>query len=279
MLELVACMKQFEEDHTSRLAESTRTSYKLAVRELISFCKKPYEEISTRDIRNWLGDFEKKGYMPSTIGIKINGIKMFFNYCHEEGFVKNNPAVLLPAPKIQKNPPQYLDYSQLTQLRQLVKGKLRERAAVELLYATGVRIQEFVMIKKEDINWPDRMIHIRKGKGKKERMVLFTKECAEHLKEYLQSRQDDDPYLFINQFKRGPLAPRSVRLWFEAFREELDFHLSPHTLRHTLAAHLAMKGMPLVCIQVLLGHDEIRNTMIYARLHKQAQKQLYDEWM
>ncbi|WP_404356443.1 tyrosine-type recombinase/integrase [Cytobacillus firmus] len=279
MLTLEACIKQFEEDYSSRLREQTMACYKLAVRELLSFCKKPYEEISTRDIRKWLADFGKKGYKSSTIRNKLINIKLFYSYCHEEGFVKNNPAALLRSPKVQVNLPHYLDYGQLTQLRQLAQGKLRERAAVELLYSTGVRIQEFVMIKIEDINWSERMILIRKGKGKKERMVLFTRECAEHLKAYLGSRQDDDPYLFINQFKRGPLAPRSVRLWFEAFREELGFHLSPHTLRHTLAAHLAMKGMPLVCIQVLLGHDDIRNTLLYARLHNQGQKQLYDEWM
>ena len=99
------------------------------------------------------------------------------------------------------------------------------------------------------------------------------------MKVYLQTRQDDLPYLFINRYGKGPIDSRSIQNWFENYREKMGIYLTPHTLRHTFAVHLAMKGMPLSCIQVLLGHEDPRQTQLYARLYGEAQKQMYDEWM
>lgn len=87
------------------------------------------------------------------------------------------------------------------------------------------------------------------------------------------------PFLFLDRYGKGAIDPRLIQHWFESYREELGFYVTPHTLRHTFATHLAMKGMPLSYIQVLLGHDDPRDTHTYARLYGEAQKQMYDEWM
>jgi site-specific recombinase XerD len=136
-------------------------------------------------------------------------------------------------------------------------------------------------MKKTEINWSERLILIPNGKRKKGRIVLFTKECAEHLKAYLDSRTDDWPFAFalVTSNGRRSKYARVVDKRFLKYSEQLGFKVTPHTLRHTFAAHLAKKGMPLKCIQDLLGHDKYETTQIYARLYDHARKEMYDEWM
>jgi site-specific recombinase XerD len=273
------CIKQFIDDYRSRLEQTTLEGYEVSVRQLLSYCEKPYNEVTTKDIRNWLIHLEDKQYKLGTIKKKMFGLRLFFQYCLEEELISHNPATSVPLPADENKLPHYLTNDQLAQLRQLVEGRLKQRAVIELLYTTGVRLRELTKMRLEHIYWSERFIHIPKGKGKKERIVLFTKECAEHLKAYLQSRSDDLPFVFLNRYGTGSIDPRSIQLWFESYREKLGIYLTPHTLRHTFAAHLAMKGMPLSYIQVLLGHENPRHTHLYARLHGEAQKQMYDEWM
>jgi site-specific recombinase XerD len=134
-------------------------------------------------------------------------------------------------------------------------------------------------MKKEDIIWLERLIHIPKGKRKKARIVLFTKSCEEYLKAYLESRCDDLPFVFLNRYGTRPLGIRAIQKKFKAYQYHLGIPMTPHTLRHTFAAHLAIKGMPLECIQTLLGHIDPHQTHLYARLYSEARKLMYDEWM
>lgn len=173
----------------------------------------------------------------------------------------------------------YLDFEQLTQLRKLVEGNVTERVIIELLYATGVRLGELVSIQKEDIIWSERIIHIRKGKGKKERIVLFTKGCEVWMKAYLESRFDQLPYLLVNKRGKRVFCRRTIQRNFTVYSEQLEVRLTPHTLRHTFAAHLAIKGMAIPYIQALMGHDDPNQTHQYARLFAHARKLKYDEWM
>lgn len=279
MLTSEACIKQFIEDHSFRLEKWTLEAYQVSIVQLLNYCGKPYNEITARDIRNWMIDLEEHDYKRSSIKQKMVGLRLFYQYCVEEKLITQNPVESVPHPKTEDKLPHYLDMGQLAQLRQLVEGRLKQKAVVELLYTSGVRIRELTAMKKEAIIWSERMIHIPKGKGKKERIVLFTKQCAEYLEAYIQSQSVDLPYVFLDRYSKGPLDPRSIQHWFEGYREEMGIYLTPHTLRHTFAAHLAMKGMPISFIQVLLGHENPSNTHLYARLHSHAQKQKYDEWM
>lgn len=272
-------MKQFKEDYRFRLEEKTVNLYILAVNQLLAFCEKPFTEMNAKDIRGWMSSLESREYKVATVSSKLAGIKLFFKYCIEEGFLTKDPAKKIPIPKSEDKLPRYLKRDELLQLRQLVKGQVEERAVIEVLYATGVRLMELVDMKKEDINWSERMITIPNGKRKKERIVLFTRECAEHLKAYLNLREDSQPFVFVNTTSSGSMCPRTMQLKFQAYTKTLGIHISPHTLRHTFAAHLAMKGMPLECIQVLLGHNGPHQTQLYARLYHQARKEMYDHWM
>lgn len=133
----------------------------------------------------------------------------------------------------------------MAQLRTLTEGNLKRRTIVEVLYSTGIRIGELVSLKKEDIHWEERSIIILNGKRDKDRFIFFTKECQAYLETYLNCRTDTLPYLFLNSYKKGQIDKGSIQYWFISYREQLGFYLSAHTLRHTFAAHLAMKGMPL----------------------------------
>jgi integrase/recombinase XerC len=180
-------------------------------------------------------------------------------------------------PQKEDSLPYYLSRRQLVLLQELTKESLRERAIVESLYATGVRISELLNIKIDDVKWDSRQIWIRKGKGNKERFVLFSHDCAERLKGYLNHRNFKSMYLFSNP-KGVPLSRDLVELKFRQYTETLGFKVTPHTMRHTFAAHLAEKGMDFAYIQELLGHANINSTRIYTRLMNHARKKQYDRY-
>lgn len=272
-------IQKFLNDYDLILADNTVLVYTNALNQFFSYCQKSYNEISHPDIRDWMLHLQSNEQKPSTIRTKIFGIKLFYQYCLEEKVIQYNPITNIPVPMLEDHLPRYLESNQLMLLKQHVQNKARERAIVEVLYTTGIRISELTAMEKEDIIWSERMIHIQKGKRKQARIVLFTRTCEEYLKAYFHSRTDHLPFVFTNSTGTGPISIISIQKKFERDMKKLGFNLTPHTLRHTFAAHLARKGMPLVCIQMLLGHKTTRNTYIYTRLYNHVRKQMYDEWM
>ncbi|PYF07570.1 tyrosine-type recombinase/integrase [Ureibacillus chungkukjangi] len=272
-------IKQFKVDYHFRLTKKTLKGYILAVNQFLDHSNVPLAQISKRDIRNWLKYLMENGYGPSTINGKLAALKTFFKYCWEERIIQKNPAKDILSIKRNETLPRYLEHEQLARLRRLKDVTLKERAIIETLYATGVRISELMVMNKDDINWSERSIMIRKGKGKKERIVLFNQECAHYLKTYLASRTDDLPYVFLNVAETNRIYDKWIGTQFRSYSEKLGFKVAPHILRHTFAAHLAQKGMQLEGIQMLLGHEKHHTTHSYARLYEHARKELYDEWM
>ncbi|MEH6938316.1 tyrosine-type recombinase/integrase [Bacillus sp. JJ664] len=283
MISSEQCLEKFGKEYSFRLDIKTINLYQKSVIQLLTYCEKQFQDITTRDIRNWLLYLLENGYKSSSIKNKLAGLKLFYKYCVEEGIINHNPAASVPFPSVEEKLPYYLQHDQLIQLRELIKEKtferVQERAIIELLYATGMRISELAALKKEDICWTERTIIIQKGKRKKGRIVLFTRYCAEYLQMYLQMRKDNLPFVFLNSWRKGPVGTRTIQYDFNEYAKQLEIHLTPHTLRHTFAAHLSMKGMPLECIQVLLGHNGPHQTQLYARLYSHARKEMYDEWM
>ena len=275
------CLKQFCFEYQFQLDKESVKHYLCAIKQLIEYTGRNFDVITKRDIRQWLGYLAEIGYKPWTIHSKLTGLKTFYRYCMEEGFVSTNPAAKIPFPAQEDKLPYYLNLKQLSQLRELVNGRLpEERVIIEVLYATGIRISELSAMKKEDIYWTGRMIKIPKGKRKKGRIVPFTRKCEIHLKAYLETRPNGTPYVFIGpRNKDRPIHPDTVGQWFRAYARELGFRVTPHALHHTFAANLAKRGMPIHCIQTLLGHEEPKQTRLYARLYSDARKEMYDEYM
>ena len=182
-------IKLFSDAYSFRLDPATLSYYQKAIAELLAHVGKPYNQVSSREIRNWLNELEMKGNKSSARNTRLCGLKLFYRFCMEEGLVQIDPAKAIPLSKVEDKLPYYLSVEQLTRLRDLAMDDQYYRVVVETLYATGVRISELASMNKEDINWSERSILIFKGKRKKSRIVLFTRECEEQLSRYLQSRK------------------------------------------------------------------------------------------
>jgi integrase/recombinase XerC len=269
-------VQQYFLDNQFRLVRETVRRDRYTFNNFFSFCQKEYDQVLAADIRHWMEERKNK-IKNSTIRLELVRLRSFYSYCQEEDLTPGNPASSVEPPKLVKSPPIYLEKSQLARLREATRVCPRERTIVETLYTTGVRVNELCRLKKEDVDWETRLITVWDGKGMKDRIVLFTAECAERLKMYLALRQDESPYLFLSELGL-PLKPSKVEHYFRCISRRLGFRVWPHLLRHTFAAHLAQKGMPLSAIQELLGHDDIKNTEIYTELYAHARKDQYDKY-
>ncbi len=258
------------------LSRRSLYNYKTELKHFFNRINIPFDQIKSKDIRKWMTDLNEAKYKTSTIATNFIIVCSFYKYCTEENLVKTDPTANINKPVVEDKLPYYLSIEQLDKLRDLVKNNAMERAMVETFYSTGVRVSELVNIKISDIDWYGKKLIIM-GKEKKERIVFFTYQCEAILKEYLSTRNDPNPYLFGKVAKKK-ISREKVERIFRGYRELLGFYLTPHTMRHTFAAHLAEKGMSLRCIQTLLGHDTIKATKIYARLYKHARKMEYDRF-
>jgi len=270
---------EFFKDNEARFAKDTTRAYRAALREFFTHCSIEFDDVKARDIRTWLSNLQDCGLKPRSIHLKLASLKSFYKYCAEENLTKKIPTSEIKPPKLDDTLPVYLNKQVLAELMERTKDDLRDRALIEALYTTGVRISELLNIKLDDIKWDTRQIWIRKGKGNKERYVLFTTECAARLKAYIASNTVDSHYLFAND--QGTHLSRSwAELKFRTYSKGLnsEHRITPHTLRHTFAAHLAEKDMPQSYIQELLGHVNINSTRIYTRLNTMARKKQYDTY-
>ncbi|MEK4023658.1 site-specific tyrosine recombinase/integron integrase [Sporosarcina sp. FSL W7-1283] len=270
-------LEAYFNDNHMKYSSETKRSYEIALRQFFTFIEKSYEEIKTTDIREWMIAMEEEGLKLNSIHLKLIAVKTFYRYCMEENKLKKDPTATVKTPKREDSLPYYLNKRQLILLQELTKENKRERAIIEVLYATGVRISELLNIKLSDVSWETRQIWIRKGKGNKERFVLFTHDCAVRLKAYLDERDIQSEYLICN-YRGEALGREYVQRQFREYTKTLGFRISPHTLRHTFAAHLAEKDMPQSYIQELLGHVNINSTRIYTRLMEHARKKKYDQY-
>ena len=270
-------IQAFMDDHQARYSPATIRSYNLSLNQFFVFVGKKLDEVKASDVRAWLAVMEEKGLKPRTVQLKLSALKTFYLYCMEENKVLKNPTLTVRTPQTDDSLPYYLSKRQVALLQELTKNDPRDRAIVETLLTTGVRIGELVNIRLEDIKWEKTQIWIRKGKGTKERYVLFTHDCAERLKTYLQQRKYNNAYLFSNN-RGGYLSSDYIRKKFQGFTKELGFKVTPHTMRHTFAAHFAEKNVPQTHIQELLGHVNLNSTRIYTRLKEHARKKQYDKF-
>lgn len=265
-------------DNAPNFSKETARSYSISLRQFFRFAKLEYDQVKADTIRHWLITFSDQGLKPRTVALKFAALKSFYNYCMEEGLVEHNPTINIKKPKFDSSPSTvYLNMRELALLREHTKDKVRERAIIETLYATGMRIKELVNLKLEDIDWESRRILVTDGKGNKRRYVLFNIECAIRLEAYLKQRKIDSPYLFPNH--RGePISQQLVQKIFRDLSDELGFKVTPHTLRRTFGAHLAERDVPKIYIQQLLGHTNINTTRIYTELNQEARKRKYESY-
>ncbi|MEZ4516270.1 MAG: tyrosine recombinase [Chloroflexota bacterium] len=282
--QLLAFLKYLEQEH--HYSENTIAAYRNDLGQFLGFVEdsqgrkiSSWEEVNSDYIQAYL-DFMKnkpKPYASSTIARKVAAIKSFFNYLTGEHIISENPALDIDSPKVKKRLPQTLTLEEVDKLLAApatgnTPKNLRDQALLSVLYSTGMRVSEVVSLKLDDVDFKNKVLH-PPGKTDDLREIPLEKETAELLEKYLAEgrpqlvKNDQEQSLFLNH--RGEkLTRQGLWLIIKGYAKQVDLEseVTPHTLRHSFAAHRLSKGSDLEEIQRLLGHANISTTQIYTQL-------------
>ena len=233
----------------------------------------------------YLKNQKPKAYSSSTIARKVAAVKSFARFLIAKGLLENDPIATLDSPKVKKRLPKAISLDDINKLLQITgngdspKG-LRDSAIIELLYASGMRVTELVSLDIDDINFEEGLVRVAgKSSRIKERSVPITGQSLETLRNYVERgrtqllRNQDDPALFLNH--RGQrLTRQGSWLIIKRYVAEvgIDANVTPHTLRHSFAAHKLSHGQSLQDVQKLLGHANISTTQVYTQLAQEAEQ-------
>lgn len=248
------------------------------------------DNIDRKVIRNFLARLTASGISKKTIVRRMSAIRTFFKFTFENQISTSNPTETLESPKLDKRIPASLSYENVKKLFATPNIEtylgLRDRTMMELFYSSGIRVSELVGLNRSDIDIGNLLIKL-KGKGKKERIVPITKNAALWMTTYLEHPErhqnidghlpEADPHaVFLNKLGTR-LTTRSVDRNFEAYLKQsgLAGHVTPHTLRHSIATHWLENGMDLKTIQVILGHSSLATTTIYTQVSPALKQKVY----
>ena len=239
------------------------------------------EDADPLAIRSFLAELHRRGLAKSSSARKLAGLRTFFRYLCREGRLEASPARALATPRQDKRIPAVLDEAEVEALLDLPGDGLaavRGRAILELLYATGMRCAELVSLDAGEVDLAARMVRVV-GKGRKERVVLFGRRAQQALGAWLAERARLSPRsdaLFLNA-RGGRLSGRSVRALVATRVKQVALarRCSPHTLRHSFATHLLMRGADLRAIQELLGHASLSTTQRYTQVNVRQLLDIY----
>ena len=233
-----------------------------------------YKNLQEDHINQYISFLFQKKMRSSSVNRKISSIKSFYIFLVKRNFLKNSPLNDLVTPKQEKYLPESMSEAEVDKLLNSpdVSNKIenRDKAMIEMLYATGMRISELVNLKMTDVDMKRCVVKVF-GKGSKERLVPFGETALDSLRSYLNEReQSSSKEIFLSN--RGKKMTR-VAFWQRVkvylIRENLKNSISPHTLRHAFATHLLNRGADLRSVQLLLGHSDLSTTQIYTHIAKQ----------
>jgi len=264
----------------------TITNYSIDLKSLAGFLKeKELKSVDVLDIRKFLVALRQKGLKKTTIARKMACLRSFFKFLCREGHLKLNPMVGLVGPKLEKRLPIFLGEEDMVKLLDAPDisdaAGLRDKAILETLYSTGVRVSELVALNLDNIDFIGGIIKVR-GKGKKERLAPIGDKALRSIKNYLNKRVLSEGSsrnaVFLNKNGRR-LTDRSIRNIIEKHIKVASIRndISPHSLRHSFATHLLNRGADLRSVQELLGHSNISTTTIYTHLSTEKIKNVYDQ--
>ena len=245
-------------------------------------------DITHITIRAYLAQMKQEDYARRTIARRVAALRSFFRFLCRESVLGENPFKAVHTPKLERKLPVFLDPGEIDGLLDLpannVLGK-RDKAVLELLYATGVRVSELAGLSVKDVDFDSSYVLVY-GKGSKERVVPVGRKAITALKDYLAGsrpkiyakQSGGHNYLFVNS-RGGPLTDRSVRRIVEKYVDLMSIakNVSPHTIRHTFATHLLNNGADLRSVQELLGHVNLSTTQLYTHVTKERIKSVYQQ--
>ncbi|HEX6324485.1 MAG TPA: tyrosine recombinase XerC [Vicinamibacterales bacterium] len=258
--------------HTLRAYDSDLSQY---LDFLTGHLSKPASAIDPREVdsqavRGFLDSLHRRGSSRASVARRVSALRAFGRWLVREGHVDADPAALVGAPKVEQRLPTHLDMKEVVGMIEAADTSTplgrRDRAILELFYASGLRLSELVGLDLEDVNLSGRVARVA-GKGGKERIVPFNTSTAKAIKAYLKDRDSASEALFLN-YRGGRLSTRGVDRIVRRYAREAATRLgvSPHALRHSFATHLLQAGADLRAIQELLGHSRLSTTQRYTHL-------------
>lgn len=277
-----------EERKNQGASANTVDSYGRDLHKLAEYLQARQEQdcclVTEKSIRDYLYNMEAAHKSPATISRAIASIKAFFRYLEQTNVIAHSPAARLKAPRIQKNMPHVLQPEEIVQLLQQPSGdcakSVRDRAMLELLYATGIRVSELLELKVQDVNLA--MEYIVCCQGGRERVVPFGRAAKEALAEYLSKARgelekgQETGYLFMNMSGQKMSRQGFWKLVKQyAGQAGIEGGITPHTLRHSFAAHLVSNGAGLYAVQELMGYADLSGTQVYAKMSHVPVREAY----
>ncbi len=241
----------------------------------------------TDTVRAYLAFLNEKQYSKTTIARKLATLRSFYKFLVKRNQISSNPVIAVRTPKQEKKLPRFLEYEEVKRLLETPPMDswlgARDRAILETLYSTGIRVSELVALNMDDIDFLGEVVHVR-GKGKKERIAPIGSSALQVIQHYMEFRNKraqsnsnfDSKVLFVNKHGRR-LSTRSVRRKMDKYLKMagLDPAISPHTLRHSFATHMLNNGADLRSVQELLGHQSLSTTQVYTHLTTRRLKEVY----
>lgn len=274
------------------LSKNTILAYKTDITFFIDYFeaigKKGIENISRQDITDYLLSLKDKGLSSNSISRALVAVKMFYRFLVQERFIKEDTAGVLESPRLIRPLPNVLGMAEVDKLLSApdIRGwiGIRDRAALELMYATGMRVSELVELTLDGLNLDVGFIRCR-GKGDKERIVPIGRKAKEAVSRYLErtrprlSKNKDDKHLFLSRLGKKISRQSFWKMIKSCARKaRVKSGITPHTLRHSFATHLLERGADLRVVQEMLGHSDISTTQIYTHINKERLKSIHRQY-
>lgn len=270
------------------LSPQTVKAYLSDIRDFgkyLSSIHKDVEEVDYSLARRYLRKLQEKGRVKSTLARRVAALRCFFHYLYSKGYLASFLLANLRSPKLDKRIPSFLEEDEVKSLLETVEGedffRCRDRAILELLYATGMRIAEIVGLNIDDLDLSEEVVRV-KGKGGKERMIPLGRYAIEALADYLRKRKEKvkvgEEAVFLNRFGKR-LSETAIRRKLKDYLAlaEISKRVTPHTMRHSFATHLLNRGADLRVVQELLGHERLSTTQIYTHITPRRLKEVYQK--
>lgn len=259
-------------------SKGTVRMYRYSVRQLFAFLgNKKYDKITTYDIRAWLASMKMRGCKNTHIRNQRCNISPFFAWLMSDGLIEKNPMASIKPIKVPVEERKALTSDEIDTIRDSCKS-LSERAVVEVLLASGLRVAELCNLKLEDVDFDSMTISVKSGKGNKDRTTFINPVAKKHLVAYMESNKHKSEYVFTTRESKQ-YTPSGIRYLTKTLAKRCGIHIHPHIFRRTLATDLARKGMPIQEIQKLLGHTSIETTRKYIETRMEKVEASYRQYV
>lgn len=265
-------------------SKHTLRAYKKDLDSFSEYVGEKERDIEMIDVRGFIASQISNGLSKTTAARRLASVRSFLNYLCREGFIRSNPAKLVTNPKTEKRLPNFLSVDDVFTLIEKPDGigflYARDRAILELLYSSGLRVSEIAQLNVDDINTKEGLVKVR-GKGKKERILPIGSKAIDAIKTYVVEKmllKKKEGAMFLNR-SGSRLTDRGVRRMVVKYSRMIGINgqIGPHTLRHTFASHLLQAGADLRVIQELLGHSSLSTTQKYTHIDITHLMDVYDK--